>query len=137
MLWQAQLDPKSLAEKARATPTQVEAAIARLGTMGLVGYDLSAGAYFHRELPFDLSRLEAMHPRLAGARKLLAQDGVQIVSRSADRAEALVAGSGVTHRVRLGGEGDRCTCPWFSKHRGSRGPCKHLLAAQLKLDEKS
>jgi hypothetical protein len=25
----------------------------------------------------------------------------------------------------------RCSCPWWSKHPGDRGPCKHLLATQL------
>jgi predicted nucleic acid-binding Zn finger protein len=33
--------------------------------------------------------------------------------------------------VRLRAEGDRCTCPWFSKHQGQRGPCKHVLAARI------
>lgn len=33
------------------------------------------------------------------------------------------------HALRLGH--DRCTCPWFAKHQGSRGPCKHVLAARL------
>ena len=51
-------------------------ALAKLGAAGIVGYDLEAAAYFHRELPFDLTRLDALHPRLKEARKLLAEGGV-------------------------------------------------------------
>jgi hypothetical protein len=36
--------------------------------------------------------------------------------------------------VRLSPSGVRCTCPWFSKHQGQRGPCKHVLAAQMFVD---
>ncbi|MDR1187609.1 MAG: SWIM zinc finger domain-containing protein [Bifidobacteriaceae bacterium] len=25
---------------------------------------------------------------------------------------------------------DRCTCPWWVKYHGTRGPCKHVLAAR-------
>ncbi|MFC8869784.1 SWIM zinc finger family protein [Streptomyces sp. NPDC057148] len=24
-----------------------------------------------------------------------------------------------------------CTCPWWAKYRGGRGPCKHMLAARM------
>ena len=26
---------------------------------------------------------------------------------------------------------DICTCPWWGKHQGTRGPCKHVLAARM------
>ena len=45
-----------------------------------------------------------------------------------------MAGSGVSHRVRLGPDGARCTCPWFARHQGQRGPCKHVLAVQLVME---
>jgi uncharacterized Zn finger protein len=48
--------------------------------------------------------------------------------------EADVRGTDVTHRVRLGEGVPRCTCPWFAKHQGDRGPCKHVLAAQLAIE---
>lgn len=41
------------------------------------------------------------------------------------------------HVVTLGadetteGAGTRCTCAFWLKHQGTRGPCKHVLAAQL------
>jgi len=48
----------------------------------------------------------------------------------------LVAGGAVVgdspgHRVTFGSPDDTCTCPWWGKHRGTRGPCKHVLAARL------
>jgi uncharacterized Zn finger protein len=91
--------------------------------------------YFHRELPFDLARVEMLQPRLKDARKLLERQGVQIVKRDNDQIEALVAGTGVEHRVRLSSDQARCTCPWFAKHQGTRGPCKHVLAVQIFSEE--
>ncbi|MFC7480481.1 SWIM zinc finger family protein [Luedemannella flava] len=26
-----------------------------------------------------------------------------------------------------------CTCPWWAKYRGGRGPCKHALAVGMVL----
>ena len=48
------------------------------------------------------------------------------------RAAELLRGlAEVEHLVRLAADGDRCTCPWYAKHRSERGPCKHILAVQL------
>jgi predicted nucleic acid-binding Zn finger protein len=44
--------------------------------------------------------------------------------------DASVQGSEVLHRVREVDGEMQCTCPWFAKHRGERGPCKHVLAAE-------
>jgi len=48
------------------------------------------------------------------------------------------AGTPVTATVRTGGgvrevgfADGSCTCPWWWDHRGSRGPCKHVLAARI------
>ena len=46
---------------------------------GLVGFDLADSAYFHRELPFDLSLVEKLQPRLQNARKLLKANKVRIL----------------------------------------------------------
>ncbi|WP_460917139.1 SWIM zinc finger family protein [Plantactinospora veratri] len=24
-----------------------------------------------------------------------------------------------------------CSCPWWARHRGERGPCKHALAVSM------
>ena len=115
--------------------TSIRAALAALGGQGLVGFDLAEGSYFHRELPFDLEKIDQLHPRLKAARKLLAEQSVRLGTSTKAQTEVIVASSGVEHRVRLT-EGDpKCTCPWFAKHANTRGPCKHILAAQILLEE--
>jgi hypothetical protein len=135
--WQARIDAADVSARSGLAAPQVDAALAILGSRGLVGYDLASGAYFHRELPFDMEKVEALQPRLLDARKLVAENQVRIVSQQASgdelRAEAYVQGTGVEHRVRLQPEGDKCTCPWYGKHQGDRGPCKHVLAVRLVL----
>jgi hypothetical protein len=66
-----------------------------------------------------------MHPRLASARDLVASGAVIAFADG-----AIVRSGDAEHRVLLGTI-DRCTCPWWGKHRGSRGPCKHVLAARI------
>jgi hypothetical protein len=125
--WQSVLRAGDFAPSLGVGEEAAARALAALGARGLVGFDLGARAYFHREMPFDLKRVEALQPRLTAARKLLAAGGVE-----ARDGEVLVRGSDVVHRVRLGDGGvTRCTCPWFAKHQATRGPCKHVLAAQL------
>jgi hypothetical protein len=133
--WESVIDVGRLSKQTRLSGDAIRAALAALGARGLVGFDLGAGAYFQRELPFDLSLVEALQPRLKGARKLLADGGVRLGPRTLDVIELFVAGTGVEHRVRLSAAGGKCTCPWFSKHHGQRGPCKHVLAAQMFLDD--
>lgn len=87
-----------------------------LAARGRAGFDLDAGADFHRDLPYDLTQVEALHPRLLAARKLAPE-----VRWDGDH--ALVG----QHRVTP----PACTCEWWARHRGERGPCKHVLAAEL------
>ena len=68
--------------------------------------------------------------------KLVAAGKVRIASREGTRAEAWVQGTAVEHRVRIEGDEDRCTCPWYSRNQGTRGECKHVLAARLALAAK-
>jgi hypothetical protein len=137
--WQAVVDEEALhrklAEKSAVSAEQVRGALAALGTQGLVGFDLAEGAWFHRELPFELDAIDKMHPRLRDARKLLAEERVRLGPQTADVAEVLVQSSDVEHRVRISADDARCTCPWYAKHASSRGPCKHILAAQILLEE--
>jgi hypothetical protein len=132
--WEAAVDIEHLSRRTGASSETIRAALSALGSRGLVGFDLESGSYFHRELPFDLSAVEMLQPRLRNARKLVAEGKVHVSSRSDDLLEATVAGSGVEHRVRVASEGAKCTCPWFSKYQGNRGPCKHVLAVQLLLE---
>ena len=133
--WQARIDAADVSRRSGLDLADVESALALLGSRGLVGYDLARAAYFHRELPFDMEKVESLHPRLLGARKLVEEKRIRIVAQSgadeALRAEAYVQGTDVEHRVRLQPDGDRCTCPWYGKHQGDRGPCKHVLAVRI------
>jgi SWIM zinc finger len=122
--WDPVISLPGLSSCAGLPPERTEAALAALASGGRVGYDLMDGAYFHRELPFG-AEVAQVHPRLAGARSL-AETGQ--VTLSADGA---MSGG---HRVRFGPRGmpgDTCTCPWWGKHQGTRGPCKHVLAARI------
>lgn len=133
---QAQLDADELARETNLPRADVEAALAVLGSRGLAGYDANRAAYFHRQLPFELDKVEQLQPRLKAARALLANQGVAVLRQPDEgEAEVEVAGSGVTHLVRLRADGDKCSCPWFSKHLGERGPCKHILAARMFVEQ--
>ncbi|MBL8823001.1 MAG: SWIM zinc finger family protein [Planctomycetia bacterium] len=138
--WQSRIDVAEVSRQSSLAPSQVTSALAVLGSRGLVGYDLHRGAYFHRELPFDLEKVEALQPRMLDARQLVEAKLVRVISKmGADEelnAEAYVQGTEVEHRVRLKTDGDSCTCPWYGKHQGDRGPCKHVLAVRLMLEGK-
>lgn len=129
--WEAIINAKRLAERLDCDESQIAAALGVLGTRGMVGYDLSESAYFHRELPFDLQLVDKLQPRLRAARKLLESDDVRVTKRSDKETEVAVASGNIFHRVCLTAQSASCTCPWYSKHQNTRGPCKHILAAQI------
>ncbi len=100
---------------------------ARRGGSGRVGYDTAEAAYFHRELPYDAERVERHNPRLRSARALVAAGAVTL-----DGAVGTVtAQDGHVHRVRDEADVLRCSCLWWAKYRGGRGPCKHALAVRM------
>ncbi|AHJ96280.1 SWIM zinc finger family protein [Hymenobacter swuensis] len=116
-------------------PDTVDRLCASLSAMGLLGFDLTENHFFYRRLPFRMQRIISLNPRLKNARALLAAaDDVQLVSVGpGGLTEARVRGTSVWHTVLVGGpEQLRCTCPWFSGNQGQRGPCKHILAAQMR-----
>ncbi len=132
--WQSVLDAKQLSQDTGLNHEAVENALASLAAQGLLGFDLQAGAYFHRALPFDLSLIERLNPRLKSAEELYRKGAVKVrVDGSSVSAE--VQSDGVTHRVILGESCSTCTCPWYAKHQGARGPCKHVLATEMALEE--
>lgn len=125
--WQAAIDPLALALELGLDVEGVMDALRVLGASGLVGFDVIEQRYFHRVLPFDLSMVDDMHPRLSDAHRLLDGDAVTVLS--AAPFEASVASGATLHRVRDVEGVLHCTCPWFARHQGQRGPCKHVLAA--------
>jgi hypothetical protein len=128
--WGPVIDLSDLTASAGLSTERTVAALAALASSGKVGYDLADGAYFHRELPLGAD-VERVHPRLADASELVATGQVTLTQGGAMSGD---------HRVRFGHDGaagDTCTCPWWGKHRGTRGPCKHVLAARIALNDRA
>jgi hypothetical protein len=133
--WQHVLRADELSATTGVASERVVDALRVLGASGLVGYDVAEQAYFHRVLPFDLSSIDDLHPRLTAAKGLIAHDAVCIESGPAFA--ATIHSDGVEHRVRDVEGQLRCTCPWFAKHGNDRGPCKHVLAATTMRDRRA
>lgn len=130
--WEPRLGADALAATTGRPRDEVAGALAALALSGIVGFDLAEGGFFRRELPFDLGRGERLQPRLRDARRLVERAAVRIESADATGLVAWVAGAGgVEYRVRSTDDGWSCTCPWYGRHRGGRGPCKHVIAVQL------
>jgi hypothetical protein len=128
LAYEPRIEVAQLAVSAGLSESRTRDALAVLAASGQVGYDLAADAYFHRPLPFDARALGALNPRLVGAKKLVAAGNVC----PQPDGTVLVGSTGLDYLVRLGAhDGDHCSCPWYGKHKGSRGPCKHVLAAQI------
>jgi hypothetical protein len=123
------VDLDALSTATGLSTQRVRRALARLGTAGQVGYDVTEAAYFHRVLPYDAAAAARLNPRLVGARGLVAAGAVAL-----DRDHAWVASGEDRYQVRVvDGRAASCTCPWWARHRGERGPCKHALAVDMVL----
>jgi hypothetical protein len=130
--WEPRLGLEALTVRTGRARGEVEGALAALALSGIVGYDLAESGFFRRELPFDLGQAERLQPRLRDARRLVERAAVRVESADEAGLAAWVAGGGgVEYRVRSTADGWTCTCPWYGRHRGDRGPCKHVLAVQL------
>ncbi|MFD1159306.1 SWIM zinc finger family protein [Roseovarius aestuarii] len=127
--WQDRLDPSALSQATGKTPDELQRTMSQLAALGLVGFDLAQGAWFHRVLPFDMDRVIALNPRLKAARKLVDNGAVTLGGGSAD-----VESENVVHRVRMTDDSYSCTCPWYMKNKAARGPCKHVLAVEMAME---
>jgi hypothetical protein len=125
LAWSARIDIGRISAEAGLCPERTVLALTQLAASGRVGYDLAEQSFFHRELPFGPA-LEKLHPRLADARALIASGAV-----TPHDGGASVRSGDAEHRVTFATPHDVCTCPWWGKHRGTRGPCKHVLAARM------
>ncbi|MFD0279381.1 SWIM zinc finger family protein [Kitasatospora sp. NPDC127111] len=128
LAWEPRIDVAELAEQSGLTPVRVRAALTRLGTAGQIGYDTAEAAYFHRQLPYASGRAEAHNPRLRAARALVTAGAVRLEEGGL----ATVTVDDHRQRVRTDAAGAlSCTCLWWAKYRGGRGPCKHVLAVGM------
>ncbi|MVM36871.1 SWIM zinc finger family protein [Spirosoma sp. HMF3257] len=106
---------------------------AQLSSIGLLGFDLVGNQHFYRRLPFKTQRILSLNPRLKNARKLVADNDIQIVAQKMGYVEARVKGSDdAFHTVIIENEQSRCTCDWFMNHQTKRGLCKHILAVKMR-----
>ncbi|WP_091661357.1 SWIM zinc finger family protein [Micromonospora auratinigra] len=125
--WDPTIDVAALADAAGLPDARVRAALAQLGTAGRVGYDVAEAAYFHRVMPYDAGRAERDNPRLLGARALVERGAVE-----RDGEHATVRSGEERYRVRRQPDGSyTCSCRWWARHRGQRGPCRHALAVSM------
>ncbi|MEV6349181.1 SWIM zinc finger family protein [Actinoplanes sp. NPDC051851] len=122
--WDPTIDVDGLATAAGLPAGRVRDALTQLGTAGRVGYDVAEAGYFHRTLPYAADAVERMNPRLRGARSLVEAGAVTVGGEV-----SAVASGAETYHVRHAAQS--CTCPWWAKHRGERGPCKHALAVRM------
>jgi hypothetical protein len=129
LAWDPTIDIDALAAASGLPATRVRAALTQLGTAGRVGYDVTEAGFFHRVLPYNAEAAARMNPRLLGARRLVEDGAVALES-----AQAWVRSADERYQVRLAhGRAVSCTCPWWGRHRGDRGPCKHVLAVGMTL----
>ncbi|WP_052436176.1 SWIM zinc finger family protein [Georgenia sp. SUBG003] len=126
LAWQQRLDPGELAPCAGVSVAAVSHGLGVVAASGRLGLDLTTGTYFHRELPLDAGRVERDNPRLRAARKLVAA-GAVVATEGGWR----VSGPGSVHWVRGDVSRPTCTCTWWARYAGNRGPCTHVLAVQV------
>jgi hypothetical protein len=126
--FESRIDPVRLAGQAGLSGAEIQPILGALASFGQLGFDFDTDSYFHRPFPMRDESLGDLHPRFADAQKLV-DDGR--VSHETD-GSYLVRSGDAEYRVALGvgAAEDRCTCLWFTKYRGTRGPCKHALAAR-------
>jgi hypothetical protein len=134
LAWDPTIDVDALASSAGLPARRVRAALAQLGASGRVGYDVAEAGYFHRVLPYSADAAARLNPRLVGARRLVADGAVGAFAGDATEGRVLVTSGEERYQVRIvDSQPVSCTCQWWGRYRGDRGPCKHVLAAMLRL----
>jgi hypothetical protein len=126
--WSDRLDEESLAQRAGLPVARVATLLAVLGGQGLVGRDLAAGAWFRRDLPFLAANVAKLQPRVRRAAGI--PDADLTAQPIPGGHEVFVQSGQIAHRVVVADGPPRCTCPWSVRYGSSRGPCRHILAAQ-------
>jgi hypothetical protein len=129
-------DPADLAITLGKNLPEIRAALARLASQGLAGFDHLTGQCFERVLPGSEALVGTSNPRLMKARKWVNEGKVTIDPHHGKGVRASVdVGAGVPHHVAIDGTEARCTCFWFGRFGTSRGPCSHVLGARIALKE--
>jgi len=74
--------PGKLALEENISFGKTENITGRLAAMGLLGYDLDDKEFFYRRLPFKLSRIIGLNPRIKNAEKLIEGGKVEILNNN-------------------------------------------------------
>ncbi|MDR0490438.1 MAG: SWIM zinc finger domain-containing protein [Oscillospiraceae bacterium] len=126
----AVVNTKQIASKWHMNENRLQAALALLAVSGKLGFDAHDQAYFHRELPDEPDRVLKDNPRLAAARKLT--DAVKNIGENQWAVHSNETDYRVCYDPAKGSQEAKCTCTWYLNHQNKRGPCKHILAVQLR-----
>lgn len=126
LAWEPVIDRRALQSATGLSTADVDSGIGFLAATGKVGFDLVEDTWFHRELPWDGERVERDNPRLTDARRLVAEAAVEVTADG-----WVVTSGGHRHWVSRQGGAQTCSCLWWAKYAGRRGPCKHVLAVTL------
>lgn len=130
----AVINEMDMARKWDMSKSRVEAALALLAVSGKLGFDAHDDAYFHRELPDDPNRVLKDNPRLVAARKLV--ETVKDIGENQWMVHSNESDYRVSYNLAHGAQKAKCTCTWYLNHQNKRGPCKHILAVQLREESK-
>ncbi|KPV96995.1 hypothetical protein AN214_01012 [Pseudoalteromonas sp. P1-9] len=133
--WQSQISIEVMSQQLGVSKDDIQQALSILATRGLVGFDVNKQCFFHRVLRFDLDLVDQLNPRFKSAAKLVDKSAVLITEKTDTYLYANVQSNKITHRVEITSEQEKCTCPWYGKYKGDRGPCKHILATLMILEE--
>jgi hypothetical protein len=95
--------------------------LAVLGSQGLVGRDLVEDGWFRRDLPFAAELIPRLQPRVRGAAEIADAD-LSARRLPGGASEVFVRSGTIEHRVLRDGADASCTCLWYTRHGGSRGP---------------
>ncbi|OCG51957.1 hypothetical protein A9G38_05685 [Gilliamella sp. Imp1-1] len=124
------IDLTQLAIKTGLDTQRINSSLAYLAVSGKLGFDVHQNGYFHRQLPEDPNRLIKDNPRLKSAYKL-----IEYIDRI-DENTWMVHSNNEDYRVRFVRQNSKmtsqCTCSWYLNHQLKKGPCKHILAVQIK-----
>ncbi|MBO0684575.1 MAG: SWIM zinc finger family protein [Candidatus Dormibacteraeota bacterium] len=127
--WRARLDEAEIAALAGFGVDRARDLLAVLGSQGLVGRDLAEDGWFRRDLPFSAELIPLLQPRVRRAAEITSAD-LSARRLPGGAVEVFVRSGDIEHRVLLDGDGASCTCLWYVRHAGSRGPCRHIIAAR-------
>ena len=131
LAFEPRIDIAQLAAPALLPDAQIASALGVLASSGQVGFDLAAGAYFHRPLPVQAGLLDTLHP---GWPKRASWWPAAGAARRRGAVHGAIGAAALPDRAGRRARARPLHLPWHAKYQGTRGPCKHTLAVRMFLD---